>query len=104
MGGSNLLDRLLSSYRPKIWSKQWWWNLFSNGLNMFVVAAWRLHCQTNGKNFMTHLKFKKKNIHSCHEGWFGALQITKRGLTSSLMNDVVSYGTAISNTKKMLFV
>jgi hypothetical protein len=22
--------------------KKWWWNLFINGLNMAVVAAWRI--------------------------------------------------------------
>ncbi|KRY27820.1 PiggyBac transposable element-derived protein 3, partial [Trichinella spiralis] len=43
MGGVDILDKLLSSYRPRLRSKKWWWNLFSNALNRAVVAAWRLH-------------------------------------------------------------
>ncbi|KFM75498.1 PiggyBac transposable element-derived protein 3, partial [Stegodyphus mimosarum] len=43
MGGVDLLDRLLGSYRPTFRSKKWYWNLFSNALNMAVVAGWILH-------------------------------------------------------------
>ena len=43
MGGVDLLDRFLSDYRPRLQSKKWFWCLFSNFLNMLVVAAWRLH-------------------------------------------------------------
>ncbi|KFM71330.1 PiggyBac transposable element-derived protein 2, partial [Stegodyphus mimosarum] len=43
MGGVDLLDRLLASYRPMFRSKKWYWNLFSNALNMTVVAGWILH-------------------------------------------------------------
>ncbi|KAG8190281.1 hypothetical protein JTE90_025794 [Oedothorax gibbosus] len=39
MGGVDLLDRFLSSYRPKIKGKKWWWPFFTNTLNMAVVAA-----------------------------------------------------------------
>ncbi|KRX71583.1 Uncharacterized protein T06_8612 [Trichinella sp. T6] len=38
-----ILKLLLSSYRLRLRSKKWWWNLFSNALNLDVVAAWRLH-------------------------------------------------------------
>ncbi|KRX26744.1 PiggyBac transposable element-derived protein 3 [Trichinella nelsoni] len=39
MGGVDILDKLLSSYRPRLRSKKWWWNLFSNALNLAIAAA-----------------------------------------------------------------
>ena len=41
MGGVDTCDRLLSSYRPRLRSKKWWWNLFSNLLNLSVVASFQ---------------------------------------------------------------
>lgn len=43
MVGVDLLDRLLGSYRSQFRSKVWYWNLFSNGLNMVVAAGLILH-------------------------------------------------------------
>ena len=43
MGGVDLLDQFLSTYRTQLQSKKWWWNIFSNFLNLTVVAAWRIH-------------------------------------------------------------
>ena len=43
MGGANLLDMLLGSYRPNLHSKKWWWPLFSNALNIAVVAGFKIH-------------------------------------------------------------
>lgn len=47
MGGVDILDRFMSNYRPVFRSKKWWWPLFINGLNMAVVAAWRLHVEVS---------------------------------------------------------
>lgn len=55
MGGVDLLDRFLSSYRPRIKGKKWWWPFFTNTLNMAVVAAWRIHREMNGQ--MSQLTF-----------------------------------------------
>ncbi|KAJ4446621.1 hypothetical protein ANN_13318 [Periplaneta americana] len=49
MGGVDILDRLLSSYRPQLRSKKWWWNLFANAVNTAVVGAWQLHRELHGK-------------------------------------------------------
>jgi hypothetical protein len=43
MGGVDLMDRLLASYRPSIRGKKWWFPLFTNALNTTVVAAWCIH-------------------------------------------------------------
>ena len=43
MGGVDLLDMLLGSYRPNLRSKKWWWPLFANALNIAVVAAFKIH-------------------------------------------------------------
>jgi hypothetical protein len=47
MGGVDLLDRFMSNYRTVFRSKKWWWPLFVNGLNMAVVASWRLHVEVS---------------------------------------------------------
>ncbi|KAL3193754.1 hypothetical protein MRX96_000053 [Rhipicephalus microplus] len=61
MGGEDVMDRPLGSYRPRLRSKKWWWNLFSNGLNMAVVAAWLLHCELHKGSdaAMTHIAFRR---------------------------------------------
>ena len=45
-GGVDLLDMLLGSYRPNLRSKKWWWPLFSNALNIAVVAVFKIHKKT----------------------------------------------------------
>lgn len=60
MGGVDLLDRMLSSYRPKLRSKKWWWNLFSNVVNMAVVASYRFYQHINPNNSISHLEFRRQ--------------------------------------------
>jgi hypothetical protein len=64
MGGVDLLDRLLSQYRPGLRSKKWWWPLFSNAINTTVVAAWRLFCHLHPNGGVSHLDFRR-NIALC---------------------------------------
>lgn len=59
MGGVDLLDKLLSSYRPTICGKKWWWPLFVHALNMSVVAAWRLYATLHPSQATTHLAFRR---------------------------------------------
>lgn len=59
MGGVDLLDRLCSSYRPKLRQKKWWWNLFSHALNLAVVAAFRFYQHVNNNDKITHLEFRR---------------------------------------------
>jgi len=58
MGGVDLMDRLLASYRPCIRGKKWWWPLFTNLINVSVIAAWRIYCNVHGTD-MDHLSFRR---------------------------------------------
>jgi DNA excision repair protein ERCC-6 len=60
MGGVDLFDRLLGAYRPSIKGKKWWWPLFTNVLNISVVAAWRLYCTLNKNRALSHLDFLRE--------------------------------------------
>jgi DNA excision repair protein ERCC-6 len=63
MGGVDLLDRLLSAYRPNIKGKKWWWCLFTNVLNVSVVAAWRLFNTLNkNRRALSHLEFRRQIV------------------------------------------
>lgn len=59
MGGVDVMDRLLGSYRPRLRNKEWYWNLFSNVLNVAVVASWRAHQEVVGKGALDHLTFRR---------------------------------------------
>ena len=58
MGGVDLFDSLLSSYRPAIRGKKWRWPLFIHAINVTVVAAWRIHCQF--PDSLDHLAFRRE--------------------------------------------
>lgn len=63
MGGVDLMDRLLSTYRPRVKGKKWWWNLFINAVNIASVAAWRLHCSVSHPAIVkTHLQFLRELV------------------------------------------
>jgi DNA excision repair protein ERCC-6 len=59
MGGVDLMDRLLGKYRPSICGKKWWWPLFTNALNVSVVAAWRMFCLLHPRSHESHLDFRR---------------------------------------------
>ena len=40
MGGADMMDRLLASYRPATTIKKWCFSPFINIVNLSVVAAW----------------------------------------------------------------
>ena len=60
MGGVDLLDMQLASYRPKLTSKKWWWPLFNNALNIAMVVAFRIYKRTSPlapERQLSHLEF-----------------------------------------------
>ena len=59
MGGVDVCDRLLSSYRPRLCSRKWWWNLFSHRLNLSVVAAYKFYNHVNS-NGVSHIQFRRE--------------------------------------------
>ena len=59
MGGVDLTDRMLASYRPSIRGKKWYWPLFTDALNVTVVAAWRIHCKI-AESPLSHLNFRRE--------------------------------------------
>lgn len=43
MGGVDLLDNFIASYRIQIKGKKWWWPIFSNFIDAAKVNAWKLY-------------------------------------------------------------
>ena len=61
----DLMDRLMSSYRPMVRWKKWWWPLFLNALNVSIVASWRIYSAVNdASQAIDHLSFRR-NISMC---------------------------------------
>ena len=62
MGSVNLLGRLCGSYRPSIYSKQWWWLLFIHASQCVCdgCVETALHQTLNPKNNTSHLYFLRE--------------------------------------------
>ena len=58
MGGIDVCDKLLSSYRPRLRFRKWWWNLFSHIVNLSVVAAFKFYNHINSDG-MSHIVFRR---------------------------------------------
>ena len=61
MGGVDVMDRLMSSYRPMLRGKKWWWPLFLNVISLCVVAAWKVYHNLHGAD-MDHLSFRRDTV------------------------------------------
>ena len=43
VGGADLVNAAVATYRIKIKGKKWWWLHFSNTLGILMGAAWRIY-------------------------------------------------------------
>ena len=57
MGGVDMMDRLLESYRPATTMKKWWFSCLVSIVNVSVVAAWRLFDRANPNSKTMHFEF-----------------------------------------------
>lgn len=53
------MDKLLSSYRPKIQGKKWYFPFLPHFLNICVTNAWNLHRRTVSSP-LSHLDFRRQ--------------------------------------------
>ena len=70
MGGVDLFDVLLGSYRPNLHSKKWWGPLFSNALNIAVVAAFKVYkkaCADQLSHLDFHIEVVEVMVRANHE-------------------------------------
>lgn len=59
MGSVDVLDKMLSSYRPQLRTKIWWWNLFNNAVNLAVVTSYILFVEAKCSK-MSHVGFQRQ--------------------------------------------
>lgn len=57
MGGVDLLDNAVATYRIRIKGNKWWWPHFVNTLGILVAAAWRIHRTCNPNENQSLLYF-----------------------------------------------
>lgn len=57
MGGVDLLDAAVATYRIKIKGKKWWWVHFTNTMGVLMGAAWKMFRATNPDADQTLLYF-----------------------------------------------
>ena len=57
MGGVELLDSAVATYRPYIKGKKWWRPHFVNQIGVLVAAAWQFHRVCNPNEDQTLLSF-----------------------------------------------
>lgn len=60
MGGTDLVDECIFSYRVRIRSKKWYWNIFTWILDAAINNAWLLYRKRNSKT--TNLQFRRELV------------------------------------------
>lgn len=60
MGGVDVFDKLLGSYRPTIRGKKWWYNLFINSINTLCVASWKMYNYLHPDSPISHIEFVRQ--------------------------------------------
>ena len=61
MGGVDLFDQFISTYRVRIRSKKWWWPFLGWAINASMANAWNLYRKANdGKEHIGMLEFQRE--------------------------------------------
>ncbi|XP_042228896.1 piggyBac transposable element-derived protein 3-like [Homarus americanus] len=60
MGGVDVCDQMLSTYRPRLRSKKWWWNIWSHLLNLSIAASFRFYQHVNPGSQISHKDFRRE--------------------------------------------
>lgn len=60
MGGVDVCDRMLSTYRPRLRSKKWWWNVFAQLLNLSIVAGFKFYQYVNPDSRLSHKDYRQE--------------------------------------------
>ena len=50
MGGVDLLDNAVATYRINIKGKKWWWPHFTNCIGILMAGAWKVYWISNSEN------------------------------------------------------
>ena len=64
MGGVDLLDAAVGTYRTKIKGKKWWWPHFTNTLGILIGAAWNIYRVINPDADQSLLAFIRSVVQS----------------------------------------
>ena len=87
MGGIDVIDQLLGSYRPMICGKKWYWPLIIHAINVSVVAAWQLHCAV-AETPKNHLEFQSEIANCLRKSLMDERQKTTGCAISKLPSDL----------------
>ena len=64
MGGVDLIDAAVATYRPVVRGKKWYWPHFLNTIGVLMGAAWRIYRETTVENDLSLLTFVRSVVQS----------------------------------------
>lgn len=85
MGGVDLLDKFLSTYRPSMRGKKWWFGFYTHAINICVVAAWRVHVEVGGK--LDQLEFVRYVVRTLLQATFTSRLVAPRSILPDIRYD-----------------
>ncbi|KAJ4434742.1 hypothetical protein ANN_23311 [Periplaneta americana] len=99
MGGTDIMDQNVSSYRTSVHSKKWCWSTYIWILNVSLKNAWHLHRRstiaTGSDTYTTPILIQKERIY-CITERFGQPR-SNTGIVKTPMASYVSLGSRFDN-------
>ena len=65
MGGVDLIDSAIATYRPVIRGKKWYWPHYLNTIGILMGAAWRIYRAVSVEDDLSLLFFVRSVVQSC---------------------------------------